>query len=70
MDVSDQEIRMKLENSKPQNIPGTQMEKSGGIGQRNVRKQLDLLYPNNYTLNILESPYNYAVDLKINLNHI
>ena len=44
----------------------TVTEKSG-IGLQNVKRRLDLSYPDNYELNVQESPNSYAVELKMNL---
>ncbi|MEM8765486.1 MAG: histidine kinase [Bacteroidota bacterium] len=40
---------------------------AAGIGLTNVRKRLDLLYPNNYTLSIVEDENQYTVDLNMTL---
>lgn len=40
----------------------------GGIGLQNVRKRLDLLYPQNYTLNIADIDDRYVVSLSIPYN--
>ena len=41
----------------------------GGIGIENIRRRLELLYPNNYNLKIEKSPQNiFSVNVKINLN--
>jgi LytS/YehU family sensor histidine kinase len=42
-------------------------KKSGGIGLVNVKRRLDLLYPNKNDLKIIETPDSYAVELKINI---
>ncbi len=39
-----------------------------GIGRQNIKKQLDLLYPNNYDYQVVEDSISYEVILKINLN--
>jgi two-component system, LytTR family, sensor kinase len=39
----------------------------GGIGLKNIKRRLDLLYPNNYFLDITDSPNSFLVDLKIKL---
>jgi hypothetical protein len=56
-----------VENSKIPETSKTLAEKSG-IGLQNVKRRLDLSYPNDYTLNVDEQPDKYAVELKINLN--
>jgi len=40
---------------------------NGGIGLVNIRRRLDLLYPNNYKLEFFETDYVYKVKLNINL---
>ena len=37
----------------------------GGVGMRNVRKRLDLIYGDRYTLRIDDTPDRYAVDLTV-----
>ncbi|WP_262149730.1 sensor histidine kinase [Chryseobacterium foetidum] len=39
-----------------------------GIGIENVRKRLEILYPEKYQLNIVETETDFTVDLKIDLN--
>ena len=39
-----------------------------GIGIENVKKRLEILYPNKHELNITESETEFSVDLKIKLN--
>ncbi|AXT19515.1 hypothetical protein D7030_10395 [Flavobacteriaceae bacterium AU392] len=41
---------------------------SSHIGLQNIKSRLNLIYPNNYTLKISETPIEYAVSLKINLD--
>ncbi len=67
INIEDDSIEMLLSNSKPDVIPGLYNKKPGGIGQINVRQQLDLIYPRQYDLKIEESPVAYSVQLKINL---
>ena len=56
-----------INNSKPQSMPKTLHPRSGGIGLVNVRRRLDLLYPNRYSLEIEDAPDSYGVQLKISL---
>ena len=46
-------------------IVSTLQTESTGIGIENVRKRLDLIYPNNYTLDICTTDNTYEVILKI-----
>jgi hypothetical protein len=41
--------------------------KSSGTGLKNLKKRLELIYPNNYNLKITQSNDNFIVDLDINL---
>jgi two-component system, LytTR family, sensor histidine kinase AlgZ len=55
-----------VENSKMAETGKTVTEKSG-IGLQNVKRRLDLSYPDNYELNVEETENRYAVELKLNL---
>jgi LytS/YehU family sensor histidine kinase len=43
-------------------------DKSSGIGLDIIKKRLELIYPNNYQLDIDESDKKFAVSLKIKLS--
>ena len=70
LSVQDQEIFFFIENSKPEKLPlpGDGNRRSGGIGLVNVRRRLNLLYPEHYDLKIDNNPKTYAVHLKIKLD--
>ncbi len=61
------EIYFYIENSKPERLISPETRRVGGIGLVNVRRRLNLLYPDQYELNIKETPKSYAVELKVNL---
>jgi sensor histidine kinase YesM len=63
--INDHEIHFRAENSKPQFIPLVAEERKSGIGLDNVRKRLEILYKNNYSLNINETDANYKVELNL-----
>ncbi len=67
LDVADNEIHLFIENSKPDALPNQMHKRSGGIGLVNVRRRLNLLYPNNYQLDIRDQPDKYAVNLKLDI---
>ncbi|NDV68526.1 sensor histidine kinase [Dysgonomonas sp. 25] len=53
------------ENSKSEYAAPPQ--KAGGLGLKNVRRRLELLYPNNHTLDIKKEKLKYTVKLTISL---
>lgn len=61
------EVDVTIENSKGPILPSSSDKKSGGIGLVNVKRRLELLYPNQYELNISDNPDNYRIELKLNL---
>ena len=66
--VQDERMVFKMENSKPRESetfrkPGDR----NGIGLKNVRRRLDLLYPNQYELKIYDEESSFLVILKLNL---
>ena len=62
--VEDDELRFCCRNS----IADTPNEEQGGVGLSNVRKRLNLLYGNNYTLRIRNVADAYSVELNIPLS--
>ena len=44
-------------------------QEKGGVGLQNVKQRLNLLYDNNFTLNIQDNPDSYQVELDIPLNN-
>ncbi len=58
-------LLLEIENSIPESgkiLPGN------GLGIKNVRQRLDLLYPNRYGLDINDDDKKFSVKLKINLS--
>jgi LytS/YehU family sensor histidine kinase len=51
--------------NKISNQPAEHKDESSGIGLTNVRRRLELLYPQHHTLNISDNDQNYVVDLMI-----
>jgi len=66
--IEDKDILFHIENSKPDSIPLTEHPRSGGIGLVNVRRRLNILYPDHHTLSIENQPNIYIVDLKLELD--
>ncbi|RMG60973.1 MAG: sensor histidine kinase [Bacteroidetes bacterium] len=61
-------LTLKVENSRP--VPSTEKEPAyaGGIGLRNVRRRLHLLYPGRHDLEILAHPTTFLITLQIDLS--
>lgn len=67
LNVDQNEVHLFIENSKSESMPKSIHKRSGGIGLVNVRRRLNILYPNQYELKIDDNPNSYAVNLKIEL---
>ena len=63
--VRNDQVIFKVENSKPNEF--VVMDKKNGLGLANIKKRLDIIYTNNYSLDINDNPRKYYIDLKINL---
>lgn len=68
LDAAPEMVRLRIENSKPDSVPLPEHPRSGGIGLVNVRRRLNILYPERHNLNIENEPNSYAIDLKIQLD--
>ena len=68
LEIEGNEVYMTIENSKAASLPSPTGKRSGGIGLKNVRRRLNLLYPERYKLAIEEDPNTYTVKLEIDLN--
>lgn len=63
--VNEQELIIKIENSVPeQSYQNSEADKSG-IGIENVRRRLEILYPEQYNLKVLASNETYLVILRL-----
>jgi LytS/YehU family sensor histidine kinase len=60
-------MKMKLVNGKTETFRSAKTE---GIGIANVRKRLDLIYPDRYTLKISDEPEVFVVTLRLQLEKI
>ena len=60
----EKQLQLNIENS----TNGAANTTVSGIGLANVKRRLNLVYPNKHTLHIYETPTNFKVDLTINLS--
>lgn len=67
LEVDARHIRFFIENSKAEALPTQNHKRSGGIGLVNVRRRLDLLYPNKHELIIEDNPKTYSITLDLDL---
>ncbi len=67
IDIRDNQLRMKLLNGKSEHKK--QEADHSGIGIKNVKKRLELLYPGKYELNITEDEDVFIVNLKLELEY-
>lgn len=61
--IADNHIHFTAENSKPGQVSVHSANGNKGIGLENVKKRLDILYKENYKLNISESDQSFKVEL-------
>jgi len=67
MKVLDNKLLLRIVNSKPANPPQPSDKASGGIGLANVQRRLNLLYPNQYKLDITDHETEHIVELSLAL---
>ncbi len=68
INTKEKNLTLKVENSKSKNgIQEDRFEYKQGIGLKNVKRRLELLYPESHDLNILDSEESYLVVLKLSL---
>jgi LytS/YehU family sensor histidine kinase len=69
MKVLGNKLLLRIQNSKPDQLPQPTEKPSGGIGLANVQRRLNLLYPNQYKLDIEESDKEHIVELSLDLTN-
>lgn len=67
MKVLDNKLLLRILNSKPAQPPLPTEKTSGGIGLANVQRRLNLLYPNQYKLDIEDNDKEHIVELSLAL---
>ncbi len=66
--IEDKQVDFKMVNSKADTLPMQTHKRSGGIGLKNVRRRLQLQYPEKYELQVEDSPNAYSVRLALELD--
>src|SRR5687768_4030388 len=69
MKVLGNKLLLRILNSKPIHAPLPAEKTSGGIGLVNVQRRLNLLYPNQYKLDIHDSGTEHIVELSLDLSN-
>lgn len=69
MKVLDNKLLLRILNSKPVQKPLPPEKANGGIGLANVQRRLNLLYPNQYRLDIQDSEKEHIVELSLDLSN-
>ena len=67
LQIANSTLHFIVSNNKP---PTNDLISKGNIGLKNVRKRLDLLYPETHELNIIPDPDSYTVHLTLQLQSI
>ena len=66
LESDEQRLRFQVKNKKGKEEQVFK-DPSSGIGLKNVKRRLELLYPNKHTLEIKEDELNFSVDLTLEL---
>lgn len=69
MKVLDDKLLLRILNSKPRQAVLSKDKMSGGIGLANVQRRLNLLYPNQYKLDIQDNEREHIVELSLDLSN-
>jgi len=70
MDISEHQIVLEVKNSKAPTLPNPERKISGGIGLVNVKRRLQLIYPEKYKLSIDDAPQEFIIKLQLQLNNL
>ena len=65
--VENNQLNFNIFNTKSEDVQSDQMDYKKGIGIKNVKRQLELVYPNQYELKVNEAQKSYEVNLRITL---
>ncbi|MEP7269637.1 MAG: histidine kinase [Saprospiraceae bacterium] len=69
MDVFRDKLEFYIENSKNSTLQSVLPKQHGGIGLINVRRRLELIYPQSHSIDIEDQPQAYTVHLSLNLDN-
>lgn len=67
LSVQGEDLEFFIENSKVEQMPRPSHPRSGGIGLANVKQRLQILYPDNHDLEVVDEPNRYAVTLRLKM---
>lgn len=65
--VQDSRLLFRCENSVPAPEEEEKGKRIGGLGLKNIRRRLELLFPGRHTLEIIENKQSYTVNLQLEL---
>ena len=68
LEISSDRIELSVENSKAPSMPNPERKISGGIGLANVRRRLNLIYPDRHQLKVTDAPHKFNIHLTLQLN--
>jgi len=67
LELNKEQLRFSIYNTKPAKLATDDDGYRKGIGIKNIKRQLNILYPNHYNYKIIDNDTNYTVKLNINL---
>lgn len=67
LQVQGNQLLLEVKNNHDRNLIDNELDQEGGIGLENVRKRLQLTYPEKYELKVLEEDAQFQVQLYLNL---
>ena len=70
LEVEGQLLKFTVNNSKPLLHEKDEAGYTEGIGLKNVRRRLELMYPDNYEFSIIERDKEFSIELRLNLDNM